>query len=176
MPVVLHRWKHQSGDVSRLWVTERCIVHHQYRFILWPSSTVLEKLGYEVPKYNSIRGAAENRPENDLILGTYKQYLISWSEWNCVTCKGILPSSAQPVALNSAHLSHPDSSPYTRWYNWKPRQTMQVIDWEIRILLSCALPGGLCRPTFGNKGSSNTRGGDNSLELIPEKDSHLIEV
>lgn len=51
---------------------------------------------------------------NDCCIPTYR-----WSRWNCVTCKGVLPSGAKPVRLNPTLLSHPYSSIFTRWYDWK---------------------------------------------------------
>jgi hypothetical protein len=41
---------------------------------------------------------------------------------------------------------------------------------------SCALSSSLFGPTFRNKGSSDAGNSDQCLELIPQKDSHLVKV
>jgi len=47
---------------------------------------------------------------------------------------------------------------------------------QIGVTLLCMLPRRLFRPAFGDKGSSDARGYDYCAKLIPEEDSHLIEV
>jgi hypothetical protein len=53
---------------------------------------------------------------------------------------------------------------------------MQIIVSQIGILLPSTLPRSLFRPTFSDKGSSNARGCEQGLELIPEENSHFIQV
>jgi hypothetical protein len=53
---------------------------------------------------------------------------------------------------------------------------MEIKFSQIGITLLCMLLGRLFRPAFGDKSSSDARGCDHRAKLIPEEDSHLIEV
>ena len=137
---------------------------------------MLEKLSYEALKHGGIRRTAEDMREDDPILAIRGRYLVSivavelcYLQWSlakgCPTC----PSEPNRF-ITSRFIS------IYRVIRLKIRKILQITFPQIGILLPSTLPRGLFGPTFGDEGSSVAGGCNPGLELIPEEDSHLIEV